>query len=944
MKSISANFSQNAVTMDNIQFNDIFNLDEIQHLQDLFSETTGVASIIAHPDGKPITKPSNFCDLCANIMRKSYKGLAKCYDSNELLGMYNPRGPLLQPCLGCGMWNAGASITVGNKHMATWLIGQIRTEEVDDQLLVNYADDIGADREEFIKAYRRVPFMPLEQFHKVSNMLFAFANEISEKAYGNFLLKRQIAEHEKTISEKKEVEEQYKALFDLSNDAIFSVDLKTGIYLNVNKAAEILTGRSADELKKLKTSDLTPKDADKRLVKITGVKETIELGEVEYHRPDGSIRTALLSSIPLNERKIFGIAHDITKRKQLDIALKNSLALNEATLESIHNGILVVNDQGTVIKTNAKFAEMWGIPEEILASGDDKILIGSVLAQLADADSFIAKVAELYEKPEAESLDVINLKDGRIFKRISKPMYLGGKPKGRVWSFLDITERIRAEEALLNSKAHLHTLIQTIPDLVWLKDPSGAYISCNILFERLVGAREEEIVGKTDYDLFDHDNADFFRSNDRKAIAAGKPTNNEEWLTFANDGHRALLEVIKTPMFDSKGTLIGVLGIGHDITERKRMEEDLKDSEDKFSKAFLLSPYAITITSAKDGKFVEINDAFTSLSGFTREEALADSSTGLNLWANIEDRKQVISTLLNGGEIEGKEFLFKKKDNQIVTGLFSAQVIHLNNEPFILSSINDITYRKLAETEIKLKNEQLILAHAEKDKFFSIIAHDLRSPFSSFLGLTQILDEELSELTLDQIHELTHSMKNSASNLYRLLENLLQWARMQQGLMPFHPTLLQLYPIVEECISIAREPAKNKGIELNFSVSENIDVFADLNTLLTVIRNLVSNAMKFTTRGGAIDVFAEISDNKSVVISVKDTGIGMSPELLANLFRIDVRTSRPGTEGESSTGLGLMLCKEFIEKHGGKLWVESEVERGSTFYFTLPHTISDEII
>ena len=186
-----------------------------------------------------------------------------------------------------------------------------------------------------------------------------------------------------------------------------------------------------------------------------------------------------------------------------------------------------------------------------------------------------------------------------------------------------------------------------------------------------------------------------------RPLPAGKPTNNEEWLTFANDGHRALLEVIKTPMFDSKGTLIGVLGIGHDITERKRMEEDLKDSEDKFSKAFLLSPYAITITSAKDGKFVEINDAFTSLSGFTREEALADSSTGLNLWANIEDRKQVISTLLNGGEIEGKEFLFKKKDNQIVTGLFSAQVIHLNNEPFILSSINDITYRKLAETEIK---------------------------------------------------------------------------------------------------------------------------------------------------------------------------------------------------------------------------------------------------
>jgi len=239
-------------------------------------------------------------------------------------------------------------------------------------------------------------------------------------------------------------------------------------------------------------------------------------------------------------------------------------------------------------------------------------------------------------------------------------------------------------------------------------------------------------------------------------------------------------------------------------------------------------------------------------------------------------------------------------------------------------------------SEIKFKNEELIQAHAEKDKFFSIIAHDIRSPFSSFLGLTQIMAEDLPSLTMAQVQEFAVSMSKSATNLYRLLENLLQWAQIQQGLISFNPEVLPLISVVDECIAISSEPAKNKDIELFSDIQDDIKIFADSNALQTIIRNLVSNAMKFTPGGGKIRISARTGSDKNIEISISDTGIGMSPELVKNLFRPDVQTSRQGTEGEPSSGLGLLLCKDFIEKQGGKIWVESEEGKGSTFHFTIP--------
>ena len=260
-----------------------------------------------------------------------------------------------------------------------------------------------------------------------------------------------------------------------------------------------------------------------------------------------------------------------------------------------------------------------------------------------------------------------------------------------------------------------------------------------------------------------------------------------------------------------------------------------------------------------------------------------------------------------------------------------------------LVTIVDITAQKqamelarISEQEIKLKNQELRKINAEKDKFFSIIAHDLRSPFTGFLGLTQIMAEEIASLTIDEIQNIAVNMRDTTANLFRLIENLLHWARMQQGLIPFDPETLQLFPIIDESIAIVMEHSKNKEIDIVYDIPDGLEVYADSNILQTVIRNVVSNAVKFTHKGGKISVSAKPSDSKIVEISIKDSGIGMSRSMIDHLFRLDVQANRKGTEGETSTGLGLLLCKEFVEKLGGKIWVESEEGHGSDFKFTLP--------
>ncbi len=248
----------------------------------------------------------------------------------------------------------------------------------------------------------------------------------------------------------------------------------------------------------------------------------------------------------------------------------------------------------------------------------------------------------------------------------------------------------------------------------------------------------------------------------------------------------------------------------------------------------------------------------------------------------------------------------------------------------------DITERKKMESEIQLKNQELKKLNAEKDKYFSIIAHDLRSPFQTLLGMSPMTADELMSLPEEKVKKIAVGMRKSASRLYDLLENLLEWSQIQRGVITYKPYSFLAADAFPRIMELLRETAAKKMIEVGLEVSDDLKVYADEQMFESLIRNFAFNAIKFTPKGGEVNIKAIAMSDNTVHFSISDNGIGMSREMVDKLFLMEEQLTRKGTEGEPSTGLGLIISRDFIEKHGGKLWIESQENIGSTFTFSLP--------
>ncbi|HPE56844.1 MAG TPA: HAMP domain-containing sensor histidine kinase [Bacteroidales bacterium] len=231
--------------------------------------------------------------------------------------------------------------------------------------------------------------------------------------------------------------------------------------------------------------------------------------------------------------------------------------------------------------------------------------------------------------------------------------------------------------------------------------------------------------------------------------------------------------------------------------------------------------------------------------------------------------------------------------------------------------------------------EELRLLNATKDKFFSIIAHDLKNPFNSLLGFSDLLVNDFDQYEKDDIKRFLKIMHDSSKHGFNLLENLLQWSRTQTGRIAFIPSKVIINDILTGCVDLLKPTADNKQIKIYMEVPENIEVTGDIEMLSTVFRNLISNAIKFTPENGRIKIKVRLLTQRAE-ISVIDTGVGIAPENIANLFRIDKQVSTLGTKNEKGTGLGLILCKEFVDKHKGIIKVSSERKNGTEFKVFLP--------
>ncbi|MEW6653234.1 MAG: HAMP domain-containing sensor histidine kinase [Bacteroidota bacterium] len=260
-----------------------------------------------------------------------------------------------------------------------------------------------------------------------------------------------------------------------------------------------------------------------------------------------------------------------------------------------------------------------------------------------------------------------------------------------------------------------------------------------------------------------------------------------------------------------------------------------------------------------------------------------------------------------------------------------------------VEEIKDIwdSYQKLllsfkeSEEEITKKNDELKEMNEAKDKFFSIISHDLRSPFQGLLGISNYLVEEFDSLSKEEFKEMVVSLNEALHTQFKFLDDLLSWSRIQSGKMVFEPIQLNLYSETEKVLRLFETNIKNKKVEILININSKLCVEADGDMLSLLLRNIISNAIKFTHINGTIEITAFTEDNMVLVV-ISDSGVGIAEENIPKLFRIDVQFTTHGTAKESGNGLGLVLCKEIVEKHGGNIWVESQVNNGTQFYFTLP--------
>lgn len=397
-------------------------------------------------------------------------------------------------------------------------------------------------------------------------------------------------------------------------------------------------------------------------------------------------------------------------------------------------------------------------------------------------------------------------------------------------------------------------------------------------------------------------------------------------------------------LFEADGSKpLRLIGTTTDITERKEAEVELQKSEEKFRNVFEGSGIGMAILSL-DGQFTKVNSVFCEMIGYKEQELISANFRDITHPGDIEKSIGLVKDLLKSETRESTlvEKRYLTKTGEIIWALTTVSLTQdFEGKPlYFIVQIQDITQRKRNEEQVLRYTDELKNLNASKDKFFSIISHDLRSPFNSLLGLTEFLTHSYDEMNPSDIKNSILNIYNSAQQVYNLILNLLEWSMLQSGRLKVEKSIINLAELGMEIMNLYKEGANNKRLELVNHMNDSIFIYADKYMIDTIVRNFVSNSIKFTNPGGKIIIKGMINGDNAEV-SVTDTGIGINPEDQKNLFRIDEQTRRDGTANEKGTGLGLILCKEFIEKNNGVLWVESEEGKGSRFSFTVPRYLGN---
>lgn len=556
------------------------------------------------------------------------------------------------------------------------------------------------------------------------------------------------------------------------------------------------------------------------------------------------------------------------------------------------------------------------------------------------ASEWKAKIEEIValciEKgvPYDEELEIITAKGKRIWVRtIGEPVY---DKKGKVCkvngAFQNIHERKKLEEALRESKELLTLFMKYTPVYTFIKEVTptqSTVVRASENFKDMIGIPGSQMEGKNMFELFPEEFARKMTADDWETITAGKILVLDEDLNGRN------YTTIKFPIPAEKKKLLA--GFSIDDTERKQIEREIKRINSLLSATLEATENGIVVI--RNSKLVSThNKRFTQL--WQIPESVMETENYEVIIAHILEKlrepqkfQDRLEDLL-AGDGPGSIDVIELKDGRIFEYYSHAQI--MDGEIFgRVWSFLDVTKRKEAERTLKENEIRLSELNATKDRLFSIVAHDLRNPFNSILGFSNLIVNLIQERDYAEIERYAQIIQDSSEQALDLLQNLLEWSRAQVGRLSFNPENVDLVTQIDLVAELLSSSAMQKSISIVLQMPASLFVFADKAMVSTIMRNLISNAIKFSFPGGLIEISAKKEDDQ-VVVSVCDYGVGIETDDIGKLFRKDKIYSTFGTQREKGTGLGLLLCREFIDIHNGKIWVESEKDKGSKFCFSIP--------
>ena len=925
-----------------VHFHDLFDLIEIQRLQDQFAYAFGVASIITYPDGSPITAPSNFCRLCNDIIRKTETGLKNCIYSDSVLGVPNPNGPTIQPCLSGGLWDAGSSITLGGVHVANWLIGQVRDQTQNEEKIRLYAREIGANEEDALLAFSEVTPMSEERFKLISEMLHTMAAQMSQLAYQNIQQARYINERKQALELLAQSEEQYRTTLYGIGDGVITVESDGRVRL-MNKVAEELTGWTQQEA------------AGMMIEKIFMI-----INERTWEKVENPIRKVL------RDGNIVGLANHtiLISKAGKEIPVADSAAPIRNGKGEMVGVVLVFRDQTiewraekALKESEEKFRNLADSSPAVIGIYQDEYWV--YVNPSAERMSGFS-MEELYKKkfweivaPEYRELVLKNSQQRlsgngktnsyelKILSKdgIEKWAYLSGnsitykdRPAGII-SIIDITEKKKAETDILEERKLLRTLIDNLPDTIYVKDQHCQKIIANPADLKVIGCETEaEVIGKTDLELFNDEIGLRGHLDDLRVIQRGEAVLNRQEVFYNAEGKKRWLLTSKIPIFDYEGNASGLVGIGRDITEFKEAEEQIL----KLSISIEQSPSTIVITDI-NGNIEYVNPKFTEITGYSAEEAIGQNPRILKSGKTPNEVYKQMWDTISTGKVWRGELLNRKKNGELFWEWVTLTTIK-NEEDEITNYVaikEDISLRKQMEAELIVAKNKAEESDRLKSAFLANMSHEIRTPLNSIIGFSELLSD--SHFEIEQKDEFIGHIIRNGNSLLSIISDIMDISKMESGMLSIRTREVQVLKIVTEIRKQFLVRFEEKGIDFRIECAkelESVQVLADPERLNQVFNNLISNALKFTSKGSVLLNFTRVG--KMLQFEVKDSGIGIPVDFHAKIFDRFSQVEASNSRRYGGNGLGLAITKNLIELMGGKIWLESEPEVGTSFYFTLP--------